>query len=55
MIGAALDTIKLAEDRQLFSRAMERIGLQIPCSLIARSPDEALGLAAEVGYPLSST
>ena len=52
LIGASLDTIRLAEDRQLFSQAMERIGLQMPRSLIASRPDEALVLAAEVGYPL---
>ncbi|NJN93848.1 MAG: carbamoyl-phosphate synthase large subunit, partial [Anaerolineales bacterium] len=52
LIGASLETIKLAEDRQLFKGAMDRIGLQMPRSVIAKSPAEALALAAEVGYPL---
>jgi len=52
LIGASLETIKLAEDRQLFKAAMGRIGLQMPRSVIAQSPAEALALAAEVGYPL---
>ena len=52
LIGASLEAIQLAEDRQLFKEAIERIGLKMPKSVIARGPDEALALAAEVGYPL---
>jgi carbamoyl-phosphate synthase large subunit len=52
LIGAALETIELAEDRQLFKEAMDRIGLKMPRSVIAKGPAEALALAAEVGYPL---
>ncbi|MCB9079544.1 MAG: carbamoyl-phosphate synthase large subunit [Anaerolineaceae bacterium] len=52
LIGASLEAIKLAEDRQLFKEAIERIGLKMPKSVIAKGPDEALTLAAEVGYPL---
>lgn len=35
-----------AEDRQLFKEAMERVGLKMPASVIARGPDKALALAA---------
>ncbi len=52
LIGASLEAIKLAEDRQLFKDAIEQIGLKMPQSIIAKSPDEALTLAAEAGYPL---
>lgn len=52
LIGASLETIKLAEDRQLFKEAIERIGLKMPKSVIAKNPDEALALAQEAGYPL---
>ncbi|HRV94439.1 MAG TPA: carbamoyl-phosphate synthase large subunit, partial [Anaerolineae bacterium] len=52
LIGASLEAIQLAEDRQLFKDAIERIGLKMPKSVIARGPDVALALAAEVGYPL---
>ena len=52
LIGASLEAIQLAEDRQLFKEAIERIGLKMPKSVIARGPDVALALAAEVGYPL---
>ena len=52
LIGASLETIRLAEDRQRFKQAMVSIGLKMPVSVIAKSPEEALTLAAEVGYPL---
>ncbi|MCB0166775.1 MAG: carbamoyl phosphate synthase large subunit, partial [Anaerolineae bacterium] len=52
LIGASLEAIKLAEDRQLFKEAIEKIGLKMPKSVIAKGPDEALVLAEEVGYPL---
>jgi carbamoyl-phosphate synthase large subunit len=52
LIGASLETIKLAEDRQLFKEAIEGIGLRMPKSIIAREPEAALALAAEIGYPL---
>jgi len=52
MIGATLEAVELAEDRQLFKNAMERIGLKMPRSVIVSAPQEALALAAEVGYPL---
>ncbi len=52
LIGALLETINMAEDRQLFKDAIDRIGLKMPASVVAKSPVEALDLAAEVGYPL---
>jgi len=52
LLGAQLDAIHLAEDRQLFKEAIEQVGLQMPRSVIATGPDDALALAAEVGYPL---
>ena len=52
LIGASLETIELAEDRQRFKEAMARIGLEMPQSVIAKSPQDALALAEAVGYPL---
>jgi carbamoyl-phosphate synthase large subunit len=42
LIGAKLDAIKTAEDRNLFAAAMARIGLAMPEGFYARSPEEAL-------------
>ena len=52
LIGASLDAIKKAEDRELFRKAMERIGLKVPRSGFARSLAEAQDIAEELGFPL---
>ncbi len=52
VIGARPEAIRTAEDRELFRRAMTEIGLEVPASGFAHSLDEALSIAAEVGYPV---
>ena len=52
MIGATLDVIKKAEDRELFREAMKKIGLRVPESGIARSIEDCLRIASDIGYPL---
>ena len=52
LIGASLKSIKMAEDREEFKEAMERIGLEIPKSGFAHSIDEAMLIAAEIGFPV---
>ncbi len=52
MIGASLDSINKAEDRNLFRQAMHRIGLRIPDSGIACNMDEVRAIAEKIGYPL---
>ncbi|NCD34694.1 MAG: carbamoyl-phosphate synthase large subunit [Spartobacteria bacterium] len=53
MIGANADVIAKAEDRQLFKKAMEHIGLDMPRSGSAHSMEEALKVQADIGaYPL---
>ncbi len=52
MIGASLDAIHKAEDRDLFRQAMHRIGLRIPESGIACNMDEVRAIAEKIGYPL---
>ncbi|HEY1015088.1 MAG TPA: carbamoyl-phosphate synthase large subunit [Herpetosiphonaceae bacterium] len=51
LIGANVDSIATAEDRDLFKAAMDRIGLQSARSSIARSLGEALELVKNTGYP----
>ena len=51
LIGASLEAINKAEDRQLFKAAMQKIGVDLPKSGYARTIDEALGLISELGFP----
>ena len=51
LIGAKLEAIKVAEDRMLFKRAMEEIGLNMPRSGFAKTMDEARELIQMVGFP----
>ncbi|MEE4359055.1 MAG: carbamoyl-phosphate synthase large subunit [Desulfococcaceae bacterium] len=52
MIGANVDSINKAEDRDLFRKAMNRIGLRIPRSGIATNMKEAREIAVEIGFPI---
>ncbi|MFZ2492503.1 MAG: carbamoyl-phosphate synthase large subunit [Thermoanaerobaculia bacterium] len=52
LIGANYESIKTAEDRQLFKEAMERIGVEVAKSTYAASVDDAETFAATIGYPL---
>jgi carbamoyl-phosphate synthase large subunit len=52
LIGASIDAIKIAEDRQLFKDAMRSIGLDVPQSGLAKSLPEALDIARALGFPL---
>ncbi|BBK35615.1 carbamoyl-phosphate synthase (glutamine-hydrolyzing) [Allostella sp. ATCC 35155] len=51
LIGARREAIAKAEDRLLFRRAMDKIGLESPKSQLARSMDEALEALEAVGLP----
>src|SRR5262252_4553413 len=52
LIGASLHAIKVAEDRLLFKDAMREIGLDVPKSGLARTPQEAVDVARTLGFPL---
>src|SRR5260221_5660096 len=52
LIGASLDAIETAEDRDLFKKAMERAGLQLPRSGYATTVADAVALGEQLGYPL---
>jgi carbamoyl-phosphate synthase large subunit len=51
LIGAGIDAIIKAEDRELFKAAMKRIGLDLPRSGYAESIQQAWKIAEEVGFP----
>ncbi|WP_428097246.1 carbamoyl-phosphate synthase large subunit [Candidatus Rariloculus sp.] len=52
IIGTSPDSIDLAEDRQRFQELVHRLGLKQPPNRTARTAEEAVALAEEVGYPL---
>ncbi|MBU4420326.1 MAG: carbamoyl-phosphate synthase large subunit [Proteobacteria bacterium] len=52
MIGASIEAINKAEDRDLFRSAMNKIGLRIPESGIATNMEEARIIASEIGFPI---
>ncbi|NLJ28970.1 MAG: carbamoyl-phosphate synthase large subunit [Deltaproteobacteria bacterium] len=52
MLGARVDVIKKAEDRELFRDAMTKIGLKVPASGIARTMGEVETIAREIGFPI---
>ena len=51
LIGAKLPAIQKAENRALFKKAMQKIGLDVPKSGIAHSLTEATALIDEIGFP----
>ncbi|MBY0356619.1 MAG: carbamoyl-phosphate synthase large subunit [Candidatus Obscuribacterales bacterium] len=52
LIGAKLEAIKLAEDRELFKQKMLEIGLDVPKSGIVRKFSEVRDVAADIGFPI---
>jgi len=52
LIGASLNSIQLAEDRQLFNDTMNEIGLRIPMSKVVGTVQEAIDFTKEIGYPV---
>lgn len=52
ILGTAVKSIQFAEDRQLFSEVIKKLGLNQPRSSSARSVSEAMGIAKELGFPL---
>ncbi|MES2984364.1 MAG: carbamoyl-phosphate synthase large subunit [Pseudomonadota bacterium] len=51
LIGANLESINKAEDRQLFGDAMARIGLAVPKNVVVKSLDEAREANKIIGLP----
>ena len=52
IIGTSPDSIDLAEDRERFQKLLERLELKQPPNATARSVEQALNSAHELGYPL---
>ena len=52
LIGAQPDAIDMAEDRERFKEAMDRIGLEMARGGFAHNMNDARALASEIGYPI---
>ncbi|MCX7897618.1 MAG: carbamoyl-phosphate synthase large subunit [Rhodocyclaceae bacterium] len=52
IIGTPPDMIDAAEDRERFQKLIDALGLKQPPNRTARTEEEALKMAAEIGYPL---
>jgi len=52
VLGTSIKSIREAEDRDLFKKAMQRVGEPVPKSLAVESMEEALAAMEELGLPL---
>ena len=52
IIGTSPDSIDIAEDRERFQQLLHTLGLKQPPNRTARTEEQALALAQEIGYPL---
>ena len=52
IIGTSPDSIDIAEDRERFQKLLQSLGLKQPPNRTARTEEQALQLAQEIGYPL---
>jgi len=51
LIGANIEAIEKAEDRELFKQAMDKIGVATPRSVIVNNVEEAVKAVKKVGFP----
>ena len=52
IVGTTPDAIDRAEDRERFQQMIDKLGLLQPRNATARSAEQAVELAKEIGYPL---
>ena len=52
LLGASSQTIELAEDRTLFRQTMQRLGLSLPKSGVAKNLHEAIKVLGSIGLPI---
>ena len=52
ILGSPLETIEIAEDRELFDKMMQKLKIPMPESGMAHDIDAALAIARRVGYPV---
>jgi len=52
VLGTSPDAIDIAEDRERFEELADKLGVKQPPNGIARSVEEAVGVAQRIGYPV---
>jgi len=52
LLGAGIETIRKAEDRQAFKEMLETIGEPVPLSRVCGSIDEVIAFVADIGLPV---
>jgi len=52
IVGTSPDSIDYAEDRERFQKLIDKLGLVQPANRTARTQEQAIALAGEIGYPL---
>ncbi len=52
LLGTPIESVVIAEDRELFARHLRKIGLSTPPSEAATSVKRAVEIAKEIGYPI---
>ena len=52
VIGVQVDAIERGEDRIEFKKTMDELGIEMACSQVAYSVDEAVDIASKLGYPV---
>ena len=52
LLGATYEVIQKAEDRESFKIAMEKCGLEVPCSQVVSNMEEASAAREELGLPI---
>ena len=52
LVGTSVASIEAAEDRELFSQVIEKLGINQPPNGMASTKEEALEVAGRIGYPV---
>jgi carbamoyl-phosphate synthase large subunit len=52
ILGTPFEAVDLAEDRERFAALCDELGIAVPPWRIASTPDEAVAVAEEIGYPV---
>jgi carbamoyl-phosphate synthase large subunit len=52
LVGTSVDSIDAAEDRELFSKLITKLGIDQPPNGMAASAEQALAVAERIGYPV---